>query len=63
MSKKNKKDSIEYLIDYYKEMCYDPSMFFPATATIMGSSDERKILYIRGLELDVNCLILDETYR
>lgn len=63
MSKKNKKDSIEYLIDYYKEMCYDPSMFFPATATIMGSSDERKILYIRGLDLAVNCLILDESYK
>lgn len=63
MSKKNKKDSIEYLIDYYKGMCYNPGMFFPATATIMGSSDERKILYIRGLDLAVNCLILDESYK
>lgn len=63
MSKKNKKDSIEYLIDYYKGMCYYPDMFFPATATIMGSSDERKILYIRGLDLAVNCLILDESYK
>lgn len=63
MSKKNKKDSIEYLIDYYKGACYNPNMFLPATATIMGSSDERKILYIRGLDLAVNCLILDESYK
>lgn len=63
MSKKNKKDSIEYLLDYYKGKCYNPSTFFPATATIMGSSDERKILYIRGLDLVVNCLILDESYK
>ena len=62
MSKKNKKDSIEYLIDYYKGKCYNPYMFFPATATIMAS-DDRKVLYIRGLDLVVNCLILDESYK
>ena len=62
MSKKNKKDPIEYLIDYYKEKCYNPYMLFPATAIIM-TSDDRKVLYIRGLDLVVNCLILDESYK
>lgn len=62
MSKKNKKDSIEYLIDYYKEKCYNPGVLFPASAIIIAS-DDRKVLYIRGLDLAVNCLILDESYK